>query len=580
MIEKWLIVVAAGLLAATLCARGAADDGVAELRYKDAFVRELAKRVPDILKAQDPKTGRFGTGIWIVNDQHPIFPLAVAWATKSSDNPYYHDAKVLEAIMAGGDALIEDADPSGQWEFRKKDGSTWGPIYQPWTYSRWIRAYGLIRDGMPPDRRKRWEDALIHGYTGIAKTQLTRPVNIPAHQAMSLYIAGQLFDRPEWREQAKAFMAKVVAAQDPVGFWTEHYGPVVGYSFVYTDALGVYYAVSKDESVLPALRRAAQFHAAFTYPDGSNVETVDERNPYRGGSCPGNVGFSFTPEGRGYLLHQWAIRVAADPDNMASFILYGEEGPTLPTPAQHDQTWVSADRKALIKREGEWFVCLSAYCCPVYGKRWIQDRQNLVSIYHDKLGLILGGGNTKLQPLWSNFTVGDTALLSRKPGETNPKFTPPKGLVHIPYASSLVRTESPGLLLDYDGERCKINVDLVDDSTAVIRLKATRETGRAVAAHLTLLPHFGKPVTCERSDEKPLGPEPFALSSKEAGSWIEHAGWRLSLPEGATVTWPVLPHNPYVKDGASKPAEGRIVVSLPFSQEKPEYELKLEVIGK
>ena len=308
------------------------------------------------------------------------------------------------------------------------------------------------------------------------------------------------------------------------------------------------------------------------------METVDERNPYHAGASPGNIGFSFTPEGRGYLLHQWQLRKSADPDSMAGFILYGEEGPTLPTPAaQHDRTWVSEDDKALIKRKGRWFMCLSAYCCPVYGKRWIQDRQNLVSIFHDKLGLIVGGGNTKLQPLWSNFTVGDTSLLSRKPGDTDPKFHPPEGLAHIPSAASLEKAEPSGLLLDYDGERCEINVDPVNDSTLEIRLRATSDTGRPVAAHLTLLPHLGKPIACERVKEKPLGSEPFTVSSKEAGGWIQHAGWRLSLPEGSTITWPVLPHNPYVKDGASTPAEGRIVVTLPFSQDKPEYVLKLEV---
>lgn len=578
MIIKSFVFVAVGTLAATACAECAANSSGGYLRYKNDFLRELVKRVPGILNSQDPRTGRFGTGIWIVNDQHPMFPLAVAWATKSSDNPYYHDPRILEAIMAAGDALIEDADADGRWEFRKKDGSTWGQIYQPWTYSRWVRAYGLIRDGMPPERRKRWEAALIRGYAGIAKTQLTRPVNIPAHHAMGLYIAGQLFDKPEWCDQAKAFMAKVVAAQDPVGFWTEHYGPVVRYSAVYIDALGVYYAVSRDESVLGALKRAAEFHAAFTYPDGSSVETVDERNPYHGGSIADNVGFSFTPEGRGYLLRQWSIRKPQDADSIASFLLYGEEGPAVPSiAAEQDRRWVSEDRKALVERRGKWFVCLSAYCCPVDGRRWIQDRQNFVSVFHDKLGLILGGGNTKLQPLWSNFTVGDVSLLRHTPGDTNPKFTPPKGLVHIPTASSLVRTESPGLLFDYDGERCKINVGIADDSTVIIRLSATTNTGRAVAAHLTFLPHLGQPFACEQVAEKPLGTESFTLSSKEAGRWIEHAGWRLSLPDGASVTWPVLPHNPYVKDGAAKPAEGRIVVSLPFSQDRSEYELKLEV---
>lgn len=570
-----LILGALAMSQGSVCAAEAAGPS---LSYKERFMVALAHKVPEILKTQDPKTGRFGTGIWIVNDQHPIFPLAVAWATKSKDNPYHHDPKVLEAIMAGGDALIEDQAPNGQWEFRKKDGSTWGPIYQPWTYSRWIRAFGLVKDAMPPERRKRWEKALLLGFNGIARTQLTRPVNIPAHQAMGLYIAGQVFDKPEWCEKAKAFMAKVVAAQDEGGFWTEHYGPVVMYSFVYVDALGVYYSVSKDKTVLPALERAARFHSAFVYPNGTIVETIDERNPYKHSIGGGNVGFSLTPEGRGYLLRQWTFVKQLDPDGLASFIQYGEEGSAIATAAaERDYKFVSDDSKSLIRRKGDWFICVSAYHSPVYEKRWIQDRQNFMSVYNDHVGLILGGGNTKLQPLWSNFTVGDTSLLHRTPGEVNPKFTPPPGLIHIPSATALEKTDPPGLMLDYGEERCEIIADPVDDKTVNIRLRATTKSGMPVAGHITLIPHLGKPFASEHTPERTLGEEPFALTAEQAGGWIEHGGWRLTLPQGATVNWPVLPHNPYTQDGSAKTGEGRIVVSVPFSETKQEYTLTLTV---
>ena len=574
--ERGIALLILGTMALAQCGNCAAQG---ELRYKDEFRRLLVERVPGILKAQDPKTGRFGTGIWIVGDQNAIFPLAVAWATESKDNPYYHDPKVLEAIMAGGDALIDDQAPNGQWEFRKKDGSTWGPIYMPWTYSRWIRAFGLIRDAMPATRREHWEKGLVLGFDGIAKTQLTRPVNIPAHQAMGLYIAGQLLDRPEWCKKAKAFMAKVVVAQDPGGFWTEHYGPVVSYNFVYSDALGVYYSVSKDETVLPALERAAKFHAAFCYPNGSNVETVDERNPYHGTVAVGNVGFTFTPEGRGYLLQQWKSIKSFDADTLASLILYGEEGDAIPTAAaEHDSKFISVDGESLVRRKGDWFICVSAYHCPVYEKRWIQDRQNLVSVYNDRVGLILGGGNTKLQPLWSNFTVGDTSLLHWTPGDANPKFTPPAGLIHVPTATALEKTDPPGIMMDYGKERCEVVVDPIDDSNMSIRLRATTKSGMPVAGHIALIPRVGKPCASEKGGEIKLDDKPFNLSSDELGGWISHAGWKLTIPSSATVTWPVLPHNPYTQDGhTNSVGEGRIVVSVPFSAETHEYTLKLSV---
>ncbi|MCL6520023.1 MAG: hypothetical protein K6T99_09325 [Armatimonadetes bacterium] len=577
--EKYLFAILTLIFAVGVYA--SSDKQPQELRFKDEFLRMLVASVPDILKDQDPKTGRFGKGIWIVNDQNIMFSLAVAWALKSPANPYYHDPKVLEAVVKAGDALIAEAKPDGQWEFRKKDGSTWGNIYMPWTYSAWIMSYGLVREGMTPSQKKRWDDALIHGYTGISQTALKRVHNIPTHHAMGLYIAGQVFDRPEWCKQAKEFMAKVVAAQDPAGFWSENCGPVVGYGNVYTNALGIYYAVSHDETVLPAIERAIRFHTNFTYPDGTSVETVDERTPYHRRIRFPNVAFTLTPEGRGYVLQELNLlaksggKVSAD--SCASFLMYGQEGPVTPTAAQEsDRTFITSDGKSLIRRKGPWFICLSAYHCPIPKSRWLQDRQNLVSIFHDNCGLIVGGGNTKLQPLWSTFTVGDISLLKHKPGDENPNFMPEGQLFHVPSVAGLKKTDPPGLGLVYGEEKCSIEVEPVDASTLKIRLMATNKSGLPVAAHLTLIPHIGKPFRAEKMAEKLLGEEGFTLSSRNAGGWIAHAGWKLSLPEGSSVTWPVLPHNPYRKDGSATIEEGRIVVTIPFSPEHKEHVVVLQ----
>lgn len=552
------------------------------LKFRDDFVRELAGAVPSLLSRQDPQTGRFGSGVWIVTDQHSIYPLAVAWATKSDDNPYYHDPDVLESIMAAGDALAAAADGDGQWVFRKKDGSTWGRTYMPWTYSRWIRAYGLVRDAMPAARRTRWEDALLVGYSGIAKTELGQVHNMRAHQAMGLYIAGRELQRPQWCEQAKAFMVKVVEAQDPSGFWSENHGPVVRYNLVYVEALGTYYAVSGDPRVLPALERAAAFHAEFTYPDGSVVEAIDERNPYEPGIHLGNVGFTFSAVGRGHVgrLLRLAQKagVRPDPDFLASFIHYGREGNMEAVVKRgDDSTFVLGRGKAVTYRKGSWFVCLSAFHCPVVENRWIQDRQNLVSIFHDRVGLIVGGGNTKLQPLWSSFTVGDVRLLRHTAGDENPRFVPEGGLVHVPSAASLRTVGPPALVLAYGSERCSIDVRPVDDDTLLIRVRATSVSGQPVAAHLTLIPHIGEEIRTERKANLKLGPEGYELTSEQTGSWVAHAGWRLSLPEGSRLVWPALPHNPYRKDGAANAKEGRLVVKMPFSEASSEYILTLSV---
>lgn len=410
------------------------------------FIESLVDDVPGYLRAYHPETGRFGTEPWICTDQNVIFPLAVAWALDDPANPYYHSDEVLAAIAGGGEALVDAQDEAGRWRFDKKDGSYWGQIHMPWTYSRWIRAYQLVRDALPAESRAKWEEGLLLGFRTMAQYFPDSGVqNIPVHRAMALYIAGECFDNADWRERARQFMAKTVAAQDPVGFWTEHSGPVIGYNFVYVEALGVYYAHSHDPVVLEALRRSAHFHSSVLWPDGSSVAAIDERQVYHRGVALGNVGFSFTPEGRGFLVSQLAAyntpeRRLVNGDYAASMLLDAGTGEVvLPADIGEDGVVILGDDQALIRRGEPWSWCLSAYTAEVSDSRWIQDRQNLVDLFATDLGLIAGGGNTKLQPYWSTFTLGDPSLLAHTPGDEHPDFTPDIALSWTPAEAKVTR---------------------------------------------------------------------------------------------------------------------------------------------
>ena len=554
-----------------------------ELNFKDEIVPVLVSRVPGILESYDSETGHFGHGIWLCTDQNPMYPLAVAYAYETPDNRYYKDKELLEVIMKAGDALIDDMDEMGRWEFRKKDGSTWGMILMPWIYSRWIRAFGLIKDDMPPDRREHWVKSLTLGFTSISRSALGRVHNIPTHHAMALYVAGKTLDHPEWCEQASNFMMTVVDKQAEGGYWSEHIGPVVSYNFVYVEALGIYYALSKDQRVLPALERSSRFHKYFVYPNGDRVETVDERNPYHSGIAVGNVGFTFSPDGRAYLKQQWSLygmdRLSAD--LVASLLLYGEEGPVAEAaPPGHEHLDVlkedGAD-KAAILRYGPWFVCLSGYTAATVQNRWIQDRQNFVSIYHEKTGLILGGGNTKLQPLWSNFTVGHVDLLKHKAGDTNPDFMPKGELYHVPSKAVLIREPDIGLDLSYGSEECRVRVKPIDSWTLEYRIEATASSSLPIAAHLTLIPRLKETLETGTGEKITLGESSLDLTSEQLGGALTHAGYTFHLPKNATMHWPALPHNPYRKDGRASAAEGRIELRIPFDKQNSAYTITVEV---
>lgn len=553
-----------------------------EWHFKKPFLEALVKQVPGILKNQDKTSGRFGSGIWIVNDQHAVYPLAVAWATNIDgvDNPYYHNPEVLNAIMSAGDALIADQHPDGTWLFRKKDGSTWGDIYMPWTYSRWIRAFALIKDAMPADRREKWEKGLTLGMSGIADTQLKeRMQNIPAHNAMGLYLASQVFNRKDWEAKAVDYLHRCAAAQYSDGYWTEHSGPVVMYNGVYVDLLGCYYGMSKDPAILPVLQRSTHFHAAMTYPDGRAIETVDERNPYELNIVGINIGFAFNPEGRAYVRRQIErmshhTENPVGPEVAASYILYGEEGEVAPELKSGD-VYVSGDGQAMTRRDGPWFFAMTSYHAELSTARWIQDRQNFVSLYRDGLHVIVGGGNTKIQPLWSTFTVGDPALFAHKPGDESPNFIPPAGLVHVPTDAKL-NAATNSLDLDYAGVKCNVTLDTSNAKVAKIKYTLTSPTDKRVEAHVPMIVEMNKPWSTASGKGDKLTPDPIKLAPGEAGDWFAHRGYKIAVPATASITWPAKRHNPYTKDGHSEPLEDRIVMTLPFDKDHMSYEITVE----
>ncbi len=542
------------------------------------LMASLVHEVPGILKTQNPENGRFGGDPWVCMEQNVIFPLAAAWATRDPANPYYHDDLVLKAICKGGEALVTEQDAQGMWVFRKKDNSTWGQIHMPWTYSRWIRSYALIREAMPAASREAWERGLLLGFRGIRHYLDEGVQNTSVHHAMALYLAGECFQNADWKEVARRFMARTVAGQDPAGFWSENYGPVVGYNMVYMEAIGTYYAVSHDASVLPALERGARFHAAMLWPDGTPIAAVDERQIYHRERNIGNVGFSYTVAGRGFLSSQTQVLRdqggLVNADYAAAMLIYGGVGGAAAAPVRGDHAqFVLGDRKALVQRDKPWQVCFSAYCCPAPRNRWIQDRQNLVDVFHDDLGLLIGGGNTKLQPYWSTFTVGDPDKVRHRGGDANPDFTPASDLRWVPTRSTLNPDAArPSLDLLYHDHSGRVTATVGEDGALLLTYEAVALAEGRFEAHVPFLRRQGR-LRFAAGQALYLTDTPLRLTQVETGDWLEWDGMRVDIPPGATLLWPARQHNPYAKDGLAPLANAKLVMILPFAPGMQRYQV-------
>lgn len=396
---------------------------------------------------------------------------------------------------------------------------------------------------------------------------------------MSLYIAGECFGKDDWKDAARKFMAKVVEKQDPTGYWSEHFGPVVGYNEVYVEAFGAYYHFSRDDTVLGALERSAAFHSKVLLPDGSAIGCIDERQIYHAGVEIGNVGFSWTADGRGYLLKQlWRYsnggKKLLGADYAAQMLLYGGSGPGNPPPAGADKAAVVlGNNEAVIQRDKPWAWAFSAYACAPPESRWIQDRHNLVDIFHDDMGLIAGGGNTKMQPLWSTFTVGDCALLTPDFGNANPDFTPAIPLKWTPVSAALdLAGPVSGLTLKCGGADCRVSVEPREDGALAVTYQAPADAG--VEAHLPLMYRPGGLRLADGS-RRSVGEQDLTLTAEEAGGHVSYGQLALTMPPGTRLVWPARQHNPYAKGGESSLSAAKLVLVMPFTGGRDEFTVLL-----
>jgi hypothetical protein len=535
------------------------------------LIKSLVKSVDATLKTYHPETGRFGTDPWICSDQNVILPLAAAWSIKDPANPLFHDKKLLAVIGKGGEALVDDQDKDGKWLFRKKDNSTWGMIYMPWTYSRWIRAYILVKDALPKATLAKWEKGLLLGFAGIRRDEIKRVHNIPCHHAMGLYIAGVAFKNEEWKKAAWDFEQKVMAEQSSEGYWSENFGPVISYNMVYSDSLGAYYYFSKDPAVPEVLKRAVKFHSAVLWSDGTSAACLDERVVYHKSINTGNVGFTYSPEGRGFVLAQLAKSMAAGREDVggdyaASFLLYGGKGEIVPLPSEQDKgVSVIGKNDAVIVRDKPWEWAFSSYTTKPIQNRWIQDRHDYVDIFNTNLGMLAGGGNTKLQPYWSTFTVGDPGFLRHRQGDEDPNFIPKIDLLWAADKATITQSGNPTkMTLKYGDIDCAVTVEVMEgERVAIVTYEAPE--GKKVEAHLPLM-MLADSIKTEKGGEFALGESELVLDSKNIGKHFDFGRLRVVIPEGASIRWPAKQHDPYTKDGHSELRNAKLVVVLPFEK--------------
>jgi hypothetical protein len=551
------------------------------------LLKFMANGVKDAKKRFDPRTGRFLTddGGWSVTSQDIIWPLAALYTAKGRGR-YSGDKSLLKLCARGGDALCDWMNPDGSFVFIKVDGSTWGDIYMCWTMYHWLEAYILLEPHLDPARRRRWAKYLRRTFGGVADRYRQAGFqvhNIPAWHAMGMILAAKVFNEPRWAEEGLGYIRQVAGHQHVDGYWPEGGGPTTIYNMVYVHAMGICHLLTGDRVALRALERAIAFHGHFTYPDGSGVETVDGRVKYHAGAGPmGLVGLSLTPDGRGLLelllenIIKKGSKGGLNP-HLATLWKYLQDGPAV-APLQKSANVVSTHPpgkwpRGLVRRKGPWFVCLSGYLTPKKERagnsrsRWLMDRQQHVSLWHEDLGLLVGGGNSKFQPDRSTFAVWQGGHCR-----------------HEADSADLSKSAKSGdsITLRYGGQLCRLSVRVLNSRKVELAFSAPDIGDREVQAGFLLRFVSGwKLRTSRQPDPAEILPNQQVICRwprKDRGArWFETDRYRVSVPTEACVYWPQYPFNPYAIDGAAPAASAVAHVGVQLKRGRSRAKFVIEV---
>jgi len=436
----------------------------------------------------------------------------------------------------------------------------------------WLEAYRLLEADLPEPRRSRWRRELEKAVGALAAESALR-VDFPWYNspyirtspnhfslwASTTYLAGRVFGNKEWEALGARILHRFAAEeQAPDGFWGEHSrnGPTTGYDYLTLTAVALYYEHSRDPAALEALRRSTNFHQHFTYPDGTPVEVINDRNRYWAVSPWGSFGFSHFPDGRGYaeFLSGFFREASLSLENLgriAQDALYFRDGEVVAAPQRQPRYAWRMSLPAGIRKTGPWVTALSGIIdTQATDSQFYLDRQGHLSVFHEKLGLLITGANSKRQPELATFR-------ERHIGQ----------LFHLPMSSRLQMSDDRDRLsLAYHTFFTDLVIPPPSNQQLSFRFSITGKGRPPEQAFLTLQLCLKAGELLEiASGRRTLSEDRLDLDAAALGGWMRHRGWTRRFDGAAQLAWPVYPFNPYANGPETGLARAVGALSIPLA---------------
>ncbi|HEY7423998.1 MAG TPA: hypothetical protein VH682_07165, partial [Gemmataceae bacterium] len=495
-----------------------------------------------------------------------MLAAAVLYTKQHPANPSFGDKKKLELALKLGDLAAA---------FSEKDTAENKQDYE-WEIHFWLDTYRLLDADLGPQRRARWRKE-IEKIVRWFVVQVAGRIDFPRYQgpyihtstnhlalfASTVYLAGRVLPNKEWEALGARALHRLAAEEQTAdGYWGEFTdnGPATGYNYLTLCCVALYWEHSKDKAALEALRRATDFHKHFTWPDGTPVETINGRNRHWVVSPWGHFGFTHWPDGRRYaafLTGFFTGRTISGRDlgRLSQNALYYHEGPSAPIPQELPRSAYRMKVAAGIRKTGPWTVCLSGLIDTPIDSQFTLDRQGHMSIYHEKLGLIVTGANSKHQPELATFLAKAKDRVTTIPLSSRLRMSDERDRLGLGYPTFFAEADVPTPGEDHMSFRFAIT------ETAPNRLQDARlNLQLCLKAGETLETAKNKVVLDEKRVE--LGPD-------QIGGWVRHCGWTLRVDPAARLVWPVLPFNPYRNAPETSLRYAVGVLSVPVKVQPP-----------
>ena len=389
-----------------------------------------------------------------------VLPWAICYSERFEGNPFYRDPTLLQALVRFGDFNCAAVDDKGNFSAGPFKG------WDEWRMFAWMEAMKRIEGDLEQERVGRWSQKLVGAGSyvmDIATEMDTFDGLIPNHGIWGhafLYRVGQLFGVREYVDMAALAFSRILGGQTPDGCFREGQSaalmpgtPVTGYNLTSASAVNMYYGFSGDPQAAQALEKAWHWLYDFLLPDGTMPPTLDHRQPYNpqpvGPSC---AYFMNKPEGR--WMARRALEAARKPFESApadkrprgAFGFHALQYDKVRGDVEErEPSWPEYTRmvaaEACVRRRHGWAAALSGmsnrYLSNFGLRLFAQERQDCVSIFHQKTGLIVGSAHSTIQEEFSTFVFYENGRAQYIPDDAYLKSTPPVDTMLLQYGSNV-----------------------------------------------------------------------------------------------------------------------------------------------